>query len=182
MVDAWVIGKNVPWSVAWTGEQSFNIAVSDDFPGHMDVVQAENPGAGAPKFATLHINRHRLGMARHVCHVCGRPTVKGDRYIFPVQSGGFVTMPDDSTRYAGNVPPVHLQCAKRAQRLCPHLSHSFSRPVAYPAEESRLMPRMDVVPGMEAFAETLPPGLPAVFTCYRLFGQRFTRQVQKLRG
>jgi hypothetical protein len=147
----------------------------------MDVVQAENPGVGTPKFAALHINRHRQGMAKHVCHVCGRPTVKGNRYIFPVQSGGFVTMPDESLRYAGNVPPVHLACAKRAQSLCPHLSYSFSLPVAYPSEESRLMPRTDVVAGMEGFAKTLPAGLKTVFTCYRLFGPRFTKQVQRLR-
>lgn len=180
-MSAWVIGQNVPWSVSWTAEQSFNITLSDDFPGHMDVIQAENPGVGEPKFATLHINRHRLGMGRHVCHVCGRPTVKGNRYIFPVQSGGFVTLPDESLRYAGNVPPVHLACAKRAQTMCPHLSGSYSLPVAYPAEDSRLMPRTDVVAGMEGFAKTLPPGLKTVFTCYRLFGPRFTKQVQKLR-
>ena len=177
----WTVGINVPWSVAWTGENSFALELSNDFPGHVDLVQAEHPGKGAPKFAAQHVTRHRLGMKEHYCHVCGKRTVKGDRYIFPVQSGGFVTMPDDSPRFAGNVPPVHLACAKRAQRLCPHLSHTYAGPVAYPAEESRLMPRPDIVEGMEALAKTMPPNLKIVYSCYRLYGPRFTRLVQKLR-
>lgn len=155
--------------------------MSDDFPGLLDLVQVQRPGNGSPKFAMLHVTRHRMGMGRHLCHVCGRLTLKRDRYIFPVQSGGFVTLRDDSVRYAGNVPPVHLACAKRAQRLCPHLSHSFAQPVAYPTEESRLMPRLDVVEGMEALAKTLPSNLKVVFSCYRLYGPGFTKFVKKLR-
>ncbi len=177
----WRVGENVPWSVSWTGEQSFSLEMSEDFPGFVDLVQAQQPGLGAPKFAALHVTRHRMGMAQHLCHVCGKRTLKGDRYIFPVQSGGFVTTPDESMRYAGNVPPVHRTCARRAQQLCPHLSHSFSLPVPYPSEETRLMQRTDIVPGMEELAKTLPGNLKIVYTCYRLFGPRFTRQVEKLR-
>ena len=177
----WRIGANVPWSVAWTGEQQFDLQMSEDFPGLLEVVQAQRQGEGSPKFASQHVTRHRSGMAAQLCHVCGRPTPKGDRYIFPMQSGGFVTLPDDTTRYAGNVPPVHLKCATLGQLLCPHLSHTSARPVAYPSEESRLMPRPDVVPGMEALARTLPPNLKIVYGCYRLYGPRFTRLVKQLR-
>jgi len=28
----WSIGKNVPWSVSWTGEQSFDLRVQTTFP------------------------------------------------------------------------------------------------------------------------------------------------------
>jgi hypothetical protein len=177
----WLIGANVPWSVAWTGEQKFNIQISDDFPGRLEVVQVERQGEGTPKFAAQHVTRHRRGMADHLCHVCGRPTPKGDRFIFPVQYGGFVTMPDDSIRYAGNVPPVHQRCAKLGLQLCPHLSHNSAEPVAYPSEESRLMPRPDIVPGMEALARMLPSDLKVIFGCYRLYGHRFTKLVRKLR-
>ncbi len=178
----WRIGVNVPWSVAWTGEQMFNLQMSDLFPGRIEVVQVERQGEGVPKFAAQHVTRHRRGMVDHLCHVCGRRTLKRDRYIFPVQSGGFVTMPDETMRYAGNVPPVHLACARVGQRLCPHLSHTFAQPVAFPSEESRIMPRPDVVPGMEALAKTLPPNLNVIFSCYRLYGPRFTKSVEKLRS
>jgi ferredoxin len=178
----WVIGGNVPWSVSWTEEGSYDIRLSTDFPGLVDLVQVERPGVGAPRFAALHISRHRLGMAGHLCHVCGKATPPRDRYVFPKESGGFVVMPDDSSRYAGNVPPVHLACAKRAQQLCPHLRSAFAEPVAFPREESRLIERTSVMPGMEAVARDLPRNLKVVFTCYRLFGPRFTKQVQQLRG
>jgi hypothetical protein len=178
----WVIGKTVPWSVSWTGEQLFELQVSKDFPGLVDLVQVEKPGVGEPRFAAQHVTRHRAGMARHVCHVCGKPTFQRDRFLFPAQTGGFVTLSDGAPRYAGNVPPVHLACANRAQTLCPHLSHTVEPPVAYPAEPSVLMPRPDVVPGMEDLAKTLPGNLKIVFSCYRLYGPKFTRMVEKMWG
>jgi len=181
MSQLWSIGANVPWSVSWTGEQSFSLQPSQNFPGLMDLVQIQRPGAGEPKFAAQHVTRHRLGMVKHFCHVCGEPTKIHDRYIFPIQSGGFLTMPDNSTRYAGNVPPVHLACAKRAQRLCPHLTSTLAQPIPFPSENSKILPRTDVVAGMEELAKTLPPGLKVVFTCYRLYGSRFTRRVERLR-
>jgi hypothetical protein len=178
---AWIQGDNVPWTVAWTGEETFDLATSLDFPGLVDLVQIDKPGLGQPKFNTLHVTRLRLGMARYLCHVCGRPTARNDRYLMPVQSGGFVTVGEDRFRYAANVPPLHLTCARRAQRVCPHLSRATIPPVAYPAEDSRLMPRRDVVEGMEALAKTLPPHLPVVFSCLRLFGPRFSRKIRLLR-
>ena len=180
-VGGWVIGKNVPWLVSWTDEQSYDLQLSKDFPGLVDLVQVDRPGTGAPRFAAMHISRHRLGMVKHLCHVCGKPTARRDRYIFPKESGGFVIMPDESTRYAGNVPPVHLSCARRAQKLCPHLSRAFAEPVAYPSEESFLIERTDPVPGMEDLAQTLPAQLKIVFICYRLYGPRFTKHVEQLR-
>lgn len=177
---AWSIGKTVPWSVSWTGEQSFDLRASDDFPGFMEVVQIQRQGEGAPRFAAQHVTRHRVGMTNHLCHVCGRRTLNGDRYIFPVQSGGMFPV-EGRQRYVGNVPPVHRACAKRAQQLCPHLSHSYAQPMAYPSEESMVLPRFDVALGMEELAKTLPPGLKVVFTCIRLYGPRFSKRVEQLR-
>ncbi len=177
----WQIGGNVPWSVAWTGEQAFSLRQSEDFPGLVDLVQASNPGQGSPKFAQIHVTRHRLGMAQHYCHVCGKRTPRNDRYIFPVQSGGMVPVGGGHTRYVGNVPPVHLACARRAQALCPHLVGWFANPVAFPSEETRLMPRLDIVDGMEELATTLPRGVKTVFSCFRLYGPRFSHRIEKLR-
>jgi hypothetical protein len=167
--------------VSWTAEESFDLVDSQDFPGLIDLVQIERPGEGLPKFKALHATRLRLGMARHICHVCGRATPRNDRYLLPVQSGGFVTVGEDPFRYAANVPPLHLTCVRKAQRLCPHLGRATIPPVAYPGEDSQLMPRRDIVEGMEALAKTLPPNLPVVFSCLRLFGPRFSKNILKLR-
>ena len=177
----WHVGTNVPWTVSWTGEDSFKLRPSEDFPGLTDLVQVAHPGEGKPKFAALHVGRQRAGLASHLCHVCGRRTLARDRYIFPVDSGGFVTLSDKSRRYAGTVPPLHLACARRAQRLCPHLGHAYAQPTAYPSEESTLMPRPDVPEGMEEIARTLQPGLRVVFSCFLLFGPRFSERVARLR-
>lgn len=178
---AWRIGENVPWSVSWSGEQGFRLQPSRDFPGLTDLVQDQRPGVGVPVFAVVHVTRQRMGIVDHLCHVCGRPTPKRDRYIFPVESGGFVTMADGSLQYGGNVPPVHLACAEKARRLCPHLSGSLAKPVAFPSDKGRVVQRTDVVPGMEALAKTLTADSEIVYSCYRLFGPEFSRRVERLR-
>ncbi len=181
--DSWQIGRNVPWTVGWSGEQKFSLRDSTDFPGLVDLQQLQRPGEGTPKFAQMHVSRLRLGMAGHLCHVCGRRTLKSDRYIFPVQSGGIVpVIGSPAPRYVGNVPPVHLACARQAQQLCPHLIEEYADPVPYPSEASELRPRLDVVEGMEELAKTLPRGVKIVYSCIRLYGPRFSRQVAKLRA
>ncbi len=174
-------GITVPWTVSWTAEETFRLRPSVDFPGLTDLLQVERPGQGRPKFAALHVSRQRLGLASQLCHVCGRRTLARDRWIFPLESGGFVTLGDETRRYAGSVPPLHLACAKRAQRLCPHLGHAYAKPVAYPSEESTLMARPDVPAEMAGLAKTLPPGLRVVFGCFRLFGPRFSERIARLR-
>lgn len=178
----WQIGESVPWSVAWTGEKSFRLARSTDFPGQWEVVQIEKPGEGQPVFAGVHVTRHRRGMTGNLCHVCGRPTPPNDRFIFPVVSGGMVTLEDGSQLYGGNVPPLHRACAQRARKLCPHLRRAFAEPLATPAEPSRLIPRTDVPPGMELLAQTYPPDVPVIYACYRLYGPKFSRRVERLRA
>jgi hypothetical protein len=179
-VTDWAIGENVPWSVSWTAETNFNLQPSQDFPGLLDLVQEQRPGEGSPKFAAVNVTRQRMGMIGQLCHVCGRRTLVRDRYIFPVESGGFVSV-GDSMRYAGTVPPVHLSCAQRARRLCPHLSHALAEPVTYPNEASEVVPRPDVPAEMAALAEKLPPGQKIVFGCLRVYGPRFSRTVERMR-
>ncbi len=176
----WKIGENVPWSVSWTREDSYDLQASSDFPGFVDLVQVERPGEGSPKFAAVHVTRQRVGMMGQLCHVCGRKTVRGDRYLFPVESGGFVQV-GESMRYAGSVPPVHLRCGRKARAMCPHLSHALAEPVAYPSEESQVVPRPGVPPEMEPLARTLPAGVRIVFSCLRVYGPRFSRTVEGMR-
>ena len=177
----WRVGENVPWSVAWSGEQAFRLQKSVLFPGMIELSQAERPGEGVPIFGAVHVDRQRRGLAEHLCHVCGQPTLARDRWIFPVASGGMVTLAEGGERYGGNVPPVHEACARRAQRQCPHLRAAMARPVACPADEGRLIWRTDVVPGMEQLAKSFPMGLEVVMSCYRLYGEAFSRKVARLR-
>lgn len=176
----WKIGETVPWSVSWTGEDTYELHPSQAFPGRADLVQASHPGLGTPRFAAVHLTRQRQGMLGQLCHVCGRRTLARDRYIFPVESGGFVAV-GDTMRYAGTVPPVHLACGRKARRLCPHLGHALAEPVAFPSEPTTLVPHPGVPAGMEALAATLPPGLPIVYSCLRIYGPRFSRQVERWR-
>jgi ferredoxin len=181
--NGWSIGGNVPWSVGWTAEQRFSLQNSKDFPGLVDLVQVQRPGEGSPKFAQMHVTRHRAGITQHFCHVCGKPTPRHDRFIFPVQSGGIVPVIEaDAPRYVGNVPPVHLACAKRAQKLCPHLVQNFADPVPFPSEKTSVRPRLDIVEGMEEVARSLPSGAKVVYSCIRLYGPKFSRYVERLRA
>jgi hypothetical protein len=177
----WRVGETVPWSVAWSGEVEFRLQPSRLFPGMTELTQAERPGVGAPMFAAVHVDRQRRGLADHLCHVCGQPTPAKDRWIFPTFSGGMVPMGDGAERYGAHVPPMHMACARRAQRQCPNLKAALARPVACPADAGRLVWRTDVVPGMEALASSLPAGLEVVMSCYRLFGEAFSRKLARLR-
>ena len=177
----WIIGETAPWSVAWTGESQFGLQQSTDFPGYLEVFQEENPGVGLPVFAANHASRNKRGMIEHLCHVCGQPTERWDRWLFPLQTGGLVTMQDGEQRFGCNVPPVHRACAERAQRLCPHLSRLDAQPVRFPKDDpGRIVPRFDLQPGMEFLAKSLPVGVPVVLSCYRLHGPRFSKQIIKL--
>ncbi|THD55549.1 hypothetical protein [Phenylobacterium sp.] len=168
---------DAPWSVAWSGETAFRLQPSRDFPGMTELDQQQAPGVGEPLFAAVHVTRQRRGMVDLLCHVCGRPTTRHDRNIFPVASGGLVTLQDGSQQYGCNVPPIHRACATRALNACPHLSRLAERPLRCSADEGRLIHRTDVTPGLEALAKTLPVGLEVIFSCYRLYGPEFTAQV-----
>jgi len=179
---AWIIGETVPWSAAWSGESAYALQASVDFPGMTEVSQIERPGVGEPLFAAVHVTRQRRGLADGLCHVCGRPTAPDDRWMFPVASGGFVTLHDGTVGYGCNVPPMHQACAFKAAAQCPHLIHLAETPFKQPPEDGRLIWRTDVVPGMEALAATHPPGLEIVYSCYRLFSPAFAKMVEERRA
>jgi hypothetical protein len=169
--------REAPWSASWSGEQSFRIRPSADFPGLLELDQQEAPGVGEPLFAMMHATRLRRGMIDLLCHVCGKQTAARDRFIFPVASGGLVTLQDGSQQYGCNVPPMHRACAVRASHACPHLAKVYEPPLRCARDEGRLIYRTDVTPGLEALARTLPPNIEVVFTCYRLYGAAFTAKV-----
>jgi hypothetical protein len=178
----WRIGENVPWVAAWTGEADFDIARSIDFPGRMELVQASRPGVGQPVLDGMHVMRQREGVTGHLCHVCGTPTPRRDRWLFPVVTGIFMPFRDGTERYASHLPPVHLACARRAQVLCPHLRTRYAQPVRYPDKDVDVLCETTAPPKMADIAAQLPPGMKVVYSYYRLHTAGFTRLVQRLRA
>jgi hypothetical protein len=174
--------RDVPWSVAWTGEQAFRLQPSADFPGATELDQQQAIGVGEPLFATIHVTRQRRGLADMICHVCGKPTTSHDRWIFPTASGGLVTLHDGTEQYGCNVPPMHRACAVRARYACPHLQKIDEPPLRCTRDGGRLIQRTDVTPGLEALAAQLPGGQEVVLSCYRLYGPEFTAKVVKARA
>jgi hypothetical protein len=174
--------ETAPWSAAWSGESSFSVDPSSDFPGRLELNQKQARGAGEPLFGAMNATRLRRGMIDLLCHVCGKPTVRQDRYIFPVASGGLVTLQDGSQQYGCNVPPMHRACAVRASHACPHLGRVRETPLRCTRDEGRVIYRTDVTPGLEAVARTLPKGVEVVLSCYRLYGDAFTAKVVAARG
>jgi hypothetical protein len=174
--------KDAPWSVSWSGENAFRLQPSTDFPGHAVLDQRQDPGAGVPQFAMIHVTRQRRGMIELLCHVCGEPTAPDDRFVFPVASGGMVTLHDGAEQWGCNVPPMHLTCAERALAECPHLSRLEDRPLRCEGDDGRLIPRTDVTPGLERLAYEIPAGTKVVYSCYRLYGPAFTQAVMAARA
>lgn len=174
--------RDAPWSAAWSSEQSFRIAPSVDFPGMLELDQKQALGTGEPLFAAMNATRLRRGVIDLLCHVCGKPTVRQDRYIFPVASGGLVTLQDGTQQYGCNLPPMHRACAVRASHACPHLAKVREPPLRCSRDEGRLIYRTDVTPGLEGIAGMLPPGVDVVLSCYRLYGPEFTGKVMAARA
>ena len=173
--------RDAPWSAAWSGEQAFSIDPSSDFPGMLELNQKQARGAGEPLFGAMNATRLRRGIIDLLCHVCGKPTVRNERYIFPVASGGLVTLQDGSQQYGCNVPPMHRACAIRASHACPHLTKVRETPLRCSRDEGRLIHRSDVTPGLEAVARMLPMGVDVVLSCYRLYGDEFTAKILAVR-
>ena len=178
----WAIGETVAWSTAWSKETAFALRPSLDFPGMTEVSQIDRQGIGEPNFAAVHVDRQRRGLVDFRCHVCGKPVPAGDRWMFPVASGGFVTLHDGSVGWGCNVPPLHRGCGQVAAMQCPHLSRLAEEPQPWPEEEGRLIYRTDVVPGMEALAATFPASLEVIYSCYRLFSPDVAERVREMQA
>jgi hypothetical protein len=177
----WRIGENLPWVSPWSEESSFSLVASERFPDNLEVIQAVAPGVGAPSLKGMHLLRQRMGVAQHLCHVCGKPTTPGDRYLFPVVTGNFIASSSGQPRYASPMPPTHLACAERAQKLCPHLRLAYAQPVRFPSDPGKLKFELTPPKGMELVGERMPVDV-AIFSYYRVHTPGFSRLVQRLRA
>lgn len=113
-MSGFVIGQNVPWNAAWTGEGRYEIRPCRWVGGKLALWSPHAPGEGKPVFAKPHMVRQRRSIAEMRCTVCGEKTPPGDRWWFQLgrmQEGWFMT----------TEAPVHRVCAQHALKVCPHL-------------------------------------------------------------
>lgn len=177
----WVIGRNVPWVAPWSGEFEFTLAASIWFPGQPEVVQKQAPGVGHPVLDGMHVIRQREGVVRHLCHLCGRPTPRHDRWLFPQSSGALVTLQDGRERFVSHVPPLHLDCARIAAEACPHLRRVVEEPLRFPAKDGEVVFNAEPPAHLQEIADTLPPGLKVAFAYARIHTAAFSREVARAR-
>ncbi len=178
----WRIGENLPWTAPWTGERRFWLQPSEGFPGLTEIVQATAPGEGEPMLSGMNVMRQRLGVTRLLCHVCGKPTPKSDRYLFPTATGTFLPMANGEQRYVSHLPPTHAACAERAMRLCPHLRTRYARPVRFPTDEGRIRPETSLPDSLKFLEAQIPRDRPVVYSYYRIYSPAFSRLVQRVRA
>ena len=112
---AYVIGKNVPWNAAWSGEAEYEIRPCRWVGGRRALWSPHRPLVGHPVFAKPHMVRQRRSIAEMRCTVCGERTQEPDRWWFGlgqiIENGWFAT----------TEAPVHRRCAEHALVVCPHL-------------------------------------------------------------
>lgn len=106
----------VPWNAGWSGEEAFEIRPCRHALGRLAIWQPHAPGQGRPIFAKPHFVRQRRSIAEMRCTVCGEQTPLADRWWF-----GHGQIDGDARMFRTTEAPVHLACAHRALRLCPHL-------------------------------------------------------------
>lgn len=131
-----VIGKDVPWNAAWSGESRYSIQLCrwtgrpwTTGPQLPAVRQPNAPGEGRPLFAEPHMVRQRRSVAQMLCTVCGEPTIEADRWMFAM---------GDWARFQGGLgwatteSPVHCACADLAASACPQIRKRGLAPVRFP--------------------------------------------------
>lgn len=126
---ALIIGKDVPWNAAWSGETGHDVRPCRWAEGRAAVWQRHAPGEGRPHFADPHMTRQRQSVARMLCTVCGEPTQPYERFMFAL---GMWTAFGDGAVWATTESPVHRQCADLAAEICPHLRRQGLEPIPFP--------------------------------------------------
>lgn len=176
----WRIGENLPWVVPWSDEARFALHPSARFPGLLEIVQPDAP-SGVPKLSGMNVMRQRQGVLDHRCQVCGRATDREDRFLFPTTTGALQKV-KGRLRYLSHFPPVHSACADIARRLCPHLRGANAAPVPFPNDPGEVVPETSVPEAFRFLADQFPTDRPVVFAYFRLYGEGFSRVVQRLRS
>lgn len=113
-------GIPVPWTVAWSGEESgFRLERCPIFDGQVAIFQDIAPGVGKPAFGKPHCQRQREAIGRGLCDLCGGSLKTSTKVslsharIVPHGAEGPCVMQVE--------PLSHKACAAIALRHCPSL-------------------------------------------------------------
>lgn len=113
----------VPWTVAWTGEESFHVGRCP-FSRRPAICQAVAPGEGKPRFGKPHWQRQRQAIAEGRCDLCGKPLKLSTKvslsHARPVGHGaqGLAILQVE--------PLLHRSCAAISMQHCPALKRDIA--------------------------------------------------------
>lgn len=114
---------SVPWTVGWTGEESFRVDRCR-FSGRPAICQAIAPGVGKPTFGKPHSQRQRQAIAECRCDLCGKPLKLATKvslsHARPVGHGA------DGLAILQVEPLLHRECAAISMRFCPSLKRDIA--------------------------------------------------------
>jgi hypothetical protein len=124
-----IIGQDVPWNAAWTGEEEFSVRPCRYVQGKLAIWQKTAQGIGKPIFAEPHTVRQRMSVAKMLCTVCGKPTEVNERWMFPI--GQEMILKGEHFRVTTE-SPVHKKCADLSAERCPILRERNLKPIRFP--------------------------------------------------
>jgi hypothetical protein len=114
----------VPWTVAWTGEESFFVGPCRFADGRPAICQAEAPGVGKPCFGKPHSQRQRQCIAEGRCDLCGKPLKLATKislsHARPVGHGA------NGLAILQVEPLLHRACAAISMQHCPSLKRDIA--------------------------------------------------------
>ena len=163
------VGIDVPWVTSWSEEPFLGVRPCPTVGGRLAAHQTQRPGEGRPEYSRNHLVRQRRSVAEMLCPMCGAPTIEGDRWTqtarrtsvgaMRVRGFGQLLLPElkDAAVVidAGAIAPLHLACAERSMRQCPHL-------MAMETAEIRPFPKTWVVAPLMIEARRPTPALPGL--------------------
>lgn len=113
----------VPWTVGWTGEESFFIDHCP-FSNRPAICQTVAPGVGKPTFGKPHSQRQRQAIAECRCDLCGKSLTLATKvslsHARPVGHGA------NGLAILQVEPLLHRLCAAESMRWCPSLKRDLA--------------------------------------------------------
>lgn len=114
----------VPWTVGWTGEESFFVAPCRHADGRPAICQIAAPGGGKPSFGKPHWCRQRQCIAEGRCDLCGKPLKLATKvslsHARPVAHGA------EGLAILQVEPLLHRRCAAISMQHCPSLRRDIA--------------------------------------------------------
>jgi hypothetical protein len=114
----------VPWTVGWSGEESFFVGPCRFADGRPAICQAEAPGVGKPSFGKPHCQRQRQCIAEGRCDLCGKPLKLSTKvslsHARPVGHGA------EGLAILQVEPLLHKACAATSMQHCPSLKRDIA--------------------------------------------------------